>query len=439
MSHSFFHESAENPNSAEKLAVSRRALLKSAATGLAVAASSKIALAQDQKVTPPGAPPIGAEPVAPLAQPMPSLMDEAPLPPYQRVGFAIVGLGNFAINQIIPSFADCKKSKLVALVSGDADKANALASQHGLAPGNVYNYDNFDSIRDNPCDVKVVYVITPNALHRPFVERAARAGKNVMCEKPLATNSADCRAIISVCRASGVKLMVAYRAQYEPYNLEAIRVCRSGELGKIVSIVADHGRPVDPSKPSDQWRLDKQMAGGGPLPDIGIYSLNACRYLTGQEPTEISAMLYQPTDDPKFKEVEKSVVWTMRFPGNILTTCTTAYDYAETKRFRVFFEKGWLELDPATDYYQHSMKINRPVPKRGTEPGDVVEFSSVTEDVPITPKNQFALELDHMAECVLQNKAPRTPGEEGLRDVQLIETIYQAAREGRTIPVTGSR
>ena len=431
MSHPSFHEAAENSN-ANDVTVSRRALLKTAATGVAVAASSKIALAQNQKVTPSGAPAIGAEPVAPIAQPMPARMNEAPLPPYQRVGFAVVGLGNFAINQIIPSFADCRKSKLVALVSGDAAKANALASQYGLAPGSVYNYDNFDSIRDNPA-IQVVYVITPNALHRPFVERAARAGKNVMCEKPFATNSTDCRAMIGVCRASGVKLMVAYRAQYEPYNLEAIRVCRSGELGKIVSIVADHGRPVDPSKPSDQWRLDKQMAGGGPLPDIGIYSLNACRYLTGAEPTEISAMLYQPTDDPKFKEVEKSVVWTMRFPGNVLTTCTTAYDYQETKRFRVFFEKGWLELDPATDYYRHDMKINHPVPKRGTQPGDVVEYSSVTEDVPITPKNQFALELDHMAECVLQNKTPKTPGEEGLRDVQLIETIYQAAREGRTI------
>ena len=434
MSHSLFHESDENSDPSENLAVSRRTLIKTAATGIAVAASSKIAFAQNQKITPPNAPPIGAEPVAALAQPMPSLMDEAPLPPHKRVGFAIVGLGNFAINQIIPSFGECKKSKLVALVSGDANKANALASKYGLAPGSVYNYDNFDSIKNNPA-IQIVYVITPNALHRPFVERAARAGKNVMCEKPFATNSADCRAMISVCKASGVKLMVAYRAQYEPYNLEAIRVCRSGELGKMVAIVADHGRSIDPTKPSDQWRLDKQLAGGGPLPDIGIYSLNACRYLTGQEPTEISAMLYQPTDEPKFVEVEKSVAWTMRFPNNVLATCTTAYDYQETKRVRVFFEKGWLELDPATDYYQHNLKINRQVPKRGQEPGDVIEFAAVTEDVPITPKNQFALELDHMSESVLNNTTPKTPGEAGLRDVQLIETIYQAAREGRTIKI----
>ena len=434
MSHLSFHESTPDERNSPQSAFSRRQLLRGAATGIAVAASSKIALAQNQQVTPPGAPPIGAEPNRAIAQPMPSLQDEAPLPPYQRVGYAIVGLGNFALNQIIPSFGECKKSKLVALVSGDADKANRVASQHGLAPGSVYNYDNFDAIRDNPA-IQVVYVITPNSLHRPFVERAARAGKNVMCEKPFATNSADCRAMISVCRASNVKLMVAYRAQYEPYNLEAIRVCRSGELGKIVSIVADHGRPVDPTKPSDQWRLDKQIAGGGPLPDIGIYSLNACRYLTGQEPTEISAMLYQPSDNPKFKEVEQSVVWTMRFPDGVLTTCTAAYDYQETKRFRVFFEKGWLELDPATDYYQHNMKINRNVPKRGGQPGDVVEYSSVTEDVPITPKNQFVLELDHMADCVLQNRTPKTPGEEGLRDVALIEKIYQAAREGRTFKV----
>ncbi len=433
MSHSSFPDSAPD-NHALDGSFSRRQLLRGAATGIAVAASAKIALAQTPKITPPGAPAIGAEPNVAVAQPMPKLADPAPLPPAQRVGFAVVGLGDFALNEIVPSFAACQKSKLVALVSGDANKANRVAQQHGLAPGSVYNYDNFDSIRNNPA-VRVVYVITPNSLHRPFVERAARAGKNVMCEKPFATNSADCRAMISACQAANVKLMVAYRAQYEPYNLEAIRVCRSGELGKIVAISSDHGRMIDPTKPADQWRLDKQIAGGGPLPDIGIYSLNACRYLTGQEPTEISAMLYQPADDPKFKEVEQSVVWTMRFPGNILTTCTTAYDYQDTKRFRVFFEKGWLELDPATDYYRHTMKINRNVPKRGQKPGDVVEFSSVTEEVPITPKNQFALELDHMSECVLQNKTPKTPGEEGLRDVALIEKIYQAAREGRTIKV----
>ena len=431
MSHHLTHESTPDDHAPDG-SFSRRQLLRGAATGLAAAAGSKIVLAQTPKITPPNAPPIGAEPNVAKAQPMPKLADPAPLPPAQRVGFAVVGLGDFALNEIVPSFASCQQSKLVALVSGDAAKANRVAVQHGLAPGSVYNYDNFDAIKNNPA-VQVVYVITPNSLHRPFVERAARAGKNVMCEKPFATNSADCVAMINACKTANVKLMVAYRAQYEPYNLEAIRVCRSGELGKMVAISSDHGRLIDPTKPADQWRLDRQLAGGGPLPDIGIYSLNACRYLTGQEPTEISAMVYQPTDDPKFREVEQSVVWTMRFPNGVLTNCSTAYDYQDTKRFRVFFEKGWLELDPATDYYRHNMKISRPVPKRGEQTGEVVEFSSVTEDVPIAPKNQFALELDHMAECVLQNKTPKTPGEEGLRDVALIETIYRAAREGRTI------
>ena len=430
MPHPLFHES-DSPNQTLETSLSRRQLL-SAATGIAFAAASKIALAQ--KITPPDAPPIGGEPNAALAQPMPQLADPLPLPPAQRVGFAVVGLGDFALNQILPSFASCHKSKLVAVVSGDANKANRIAAQYGLAPGSVYDYRNFDAIKNNPA-VRVVYVITPNSLHRPFVERAARAGKNVMCEKPFATNSADCIAMINVCRAANVKLMVAYRAQYEPYNLEAIRICRSGELGKMVAISTDHGRPIVPSKPADQWRLDKQIAGGGPLPDIGIYSLNACRYLTGLEPTEISAMLYQPTDNPKFREVEQSVTWTMRFPNGVLANCSTAYDYQDTKRFRVFFEKGWLELDPATDYYRHEMKISHPVPKRGQQPGDVVEFESVVETVPITPKNQFALELDHMAECVLQNKTPKTPGEEGWRDVALIEAIYRAAHENRTVKV----
>lgn len=357
-------------------------------------------------------------------QPFPQVKEPLPEPPEGRVGYAVVGLGQFAVNQILPSFGASRRSKLVALVSGDPQKAARLGKHHGVPASSLYSYDTFDRLRDDPA-VQVVYVITPNSLHADLVVRAARAGKHVLCEKPLATSAADCTRMIEACRAAGRKLMTAYRAQYEPYNLEAIRLARSGELGRIVSIVADHGRTVDPKNPADAWRLQKALAGGGPLPDVGIYSLNACRYLSGEEPVEVSAMLVQPKSDPKFREVEQSVHWTMRFPSGFLASCTTSYDYQPTKRFRVLCQRGWIELDPATDYYRHRMRVER---ARAEGP-----VESVIEERPIPEKNQFALMLDHFSECIQQNKEPRTPGEEGLRDVRLIERIYEAARTGRTI------
>ncbi|RYX81974.1 Gfo/Idh/MocA family oxidoreductase [bacterium] len=412
-------------NEAENSDISRRDLIRLAGSAALVAGTASAA----------GAAPLAGVaatiPARPAGRPAPKLSEPLPRPDDGRVGFAVVGVGKLTVNQILPALVNSQKSKLVALVSGDRAKAEHVGRDYNLTTKDIYTYDTFDQIKSNP-DIKVVYVVTPNSLHKPFVDRAARARKHVLCEKPFAPNSADCRAMIATCKAAGVKLMVAYRAHYEPFNLEAIRRCRSGEYGKMIAIVADHGRPVDLQDPADQWRIKKALSGGGPLPDIGIYSLNACRYLTGQEPTEIQAMWTQPKDNPKFAEVEQSVVWTMRFPNGVLATCTTSYDYQETKRYRVLFEKGWLELDPATDYYKHNMTVERAISPRGMKvPSDVVEYNAVTEQIPISEKDQFALMMDHMSDCVLNNKTPKTPGEEGLRDIELIEAIYRAARTGQ--------
>ena len=272
--------------------------------------------------------------------------------------------------------------------------------------------------------MEVIYVITPNATHRKFVEAAAKTGKNVMCEKPMAPTVADCEAMIKAVQSAGKKLMIGYRAQYEPFNRECIRICRSGELGRIVTIVADHGRQVEPDKEkADSWRVKKDLAGGGSLVDIGIYCLNAARYLSGEEPTEISARLEQPQNDPRFKEVEATVHWTMRFPSGALANCSSSYDWLDTKRFRVQGSDGWLELDPATDYYRHRLRVGR----KGKGEENVVEEPQIKE------QSQFALMLDHMAQCVRENKTPHTPGEEGMRDVRYMTAIYEAARSGKLI------
>lgn len=358
------------------------------------------------------------KPARTAAQPAFAPSKEPSLPPQKKLGWAVVGLGDFATNQILPSFADCKKSKLVALVSGEPAKAQQIARQYGVNPKNIYNYQNYDTIRDNP-EVDVIYIILPNGMHAEYTIRGAQAGKHILCEKPMANTVEDCQAMIDACKGANRLLMIAYRAQYEPFNLAAIEMTRiKKQLGQLKVIVADHGRNVNPAKPADRWRLNKQLAGGGSLPDIGIYSLNAARYLTGEEPVEISAMMYSTPGDPRFQEVEENVNFILRFPSGVLANCTSSYGYSDVKRFRVLGDKGWLELDPATDYYKHRMRIGQ---------------KDKTEEPQIQEKNQFALEIDHLSECIMENKPPKTPGEEGLQDVRLIKTIYEAARTGQTI------
>lgn len=396
--------------------VTRRGFLQRAGTGVLAAGLAGAVVGE-----------AGAQEEAARAQgqQMPQITQPPPEPPDRRVGWAVVGLGKFAVNQILPSFGECRRSRLAALVSGSPDKARQLARQYGVPEKSVYGYDNFDALRDNP-EVQVVYVILPNALHGEYTIRAARAGKHVLCEKPMAPTVAECEQMIAACRQADRKLMIAYRAQYEPYNREAIRLCRGGELGRLKIITSDHGRIADPSDPADRWRLNRELSGGGSLPDIGIYALNATRYLTGEEPIEVSARIFSTPGDPRFREVEESVVFTLRFPSGVLASCTSSYGYAETKRIQVFGDKAALTLDPATDYYQHRLFLERRQ-KQGEQEVPVREDRSLPE------KNQFAAEMDHLSECVLENRAPRTPGEEGLQDVRIIQAIYAAARTGRPV------
>ena len=338
--------------------------------------------------------------------------------PQQKIGWAIVGLGEFATQQIIPAFAQCQSSKLVALVSGSPDKAQKIAQEHSIDSSNIYNYTNYDTIAENP-EVDIIYIILPNGLHAEYTIRGAQAGKHIMCEKPMANTPEECQSMIDACSAADRKLMIAYRAQYEPYNLAAIEIARAKkELGTLKLVVASNGRQLDPSNPADRWRMNKDLAGGGSLPDIGIYSLQAARYITGEEPVAISAMMHSPPNDPRFQEVEETVNFLLRFPSGVLANCTSSYGHPGVTRYQVFGEDGIMELDPATPYSGHRLFV-----KLGKE----------KEERQIRAQNQFALEMDHLSECVMHNKTPKTPGEEGLQDVKLIQTIYEAARTGQTI------
>lgn len=366
----------------------------------------------------------GQEATTPKPMEPPTPKPAPALPPQERVGWAILGLGKFATDQILPAFSDCRLGKPVAVISGSPAKARDLAKQYGVAESAVYGYNDWDKIRANPA-IQVVYVITPNGTHRDFTVSAAKAGKHVLCEKPLANSPSDCETMIRACRDANKLLMTAYRAQYEPFNLEAMRRCRGGELGRIVTVTSDHGRQVEPTKDrADTWRVDKKLAGGGSLVDIGIYSLQAARYLTGEEPVEVTARISSPPNDPRFREVEATVQWIMRFPSGAMASLSSSYDWEDTKRLRVQGAKGWLELDPATDYYRHRLRVgSKPKPD-----GDLV-----VEEPQIKEQNQFALMMDHFSDCVRTGRTPKTPGEEGLRDVRYIEAIYESGKTGRLL------
>jgi predicted dehydrogenase len=339
-----------------------------------------------------------------------------PEPPGRKLGWAVVGLGSLAINQILPAFAKCEKSKVVALVSGHPDKANKLALRYGVSPKAIYNYQNYDSIRDNP-EVDVIYIVLPNGMHAEYTVRGFQAGKHVLSEKPMASTPADCQSMIDAGRKANRKLMVAYRCRYEPFNQEMIRMARSQELGPLKVILCDTGFPIgDPT----QWRLKKDLAGGGSMMDIGIYSLQAARYISGQEPVELNAFIYNTPGDQRFKEVEETVTFQLRFPSGVLANCSSSYGYASQSRFRAIATDGWFELEPGQHYTGLRMRVNR---------------GNQLEEVMLPEKDHFAAEMDHMSACVLDNKEPLTPGEEGLRDLKLIMSIYDAAKTTKTVKV----
>jgi predicted dehydrogenase len=371
----------------ESEGLSRRTLLRGTA-GLGLATLGCQGLAQQSGATPP--PPTAA-------------------PQGKKAGWAILGLGGYALGQIMPNFKECQRSRLVAVISGSPDKAKKVAGDYGLDAKNVYSYENLEAIKDNP-DIDVVYVITPPGNHREFTVRSAQAGKHVCCEKPMAPTAKDCQAMIDACRKAGKLLQIGYRSRYEPHNIRAIEACRKGELGRLRSIVSDHGFNI----PNGLWRTQRKLSGGGSMMDIGIYSLNAARYLAGEEPVEVYATIHNLPNDPRFKEVEDTVHFTLRFPSGVVANCSSGYSWAGMNRYHVIGERGTLEAEPATSYGGQRLTMRR-------------------RPVEVPPGNQFAAQMDHLSACILDGGQVLTPGEDGLQDIRIIEAIYESARIGRPV------
>ncbi len=324
---------------------------------------------------------------------------------------AIMGLGSYG-TRVAEAMQSCSKAKLTGLISGTPSKIKTWQSKYGIPDKNCYNYDNFDAIKNNP-DIDAVYIITPNALHHDQVIRVAKAGKHVICEKPMALNAKEGQEMIDACKQANVQLLVGYRMHFEPKTLEIIRMRREGEFGKILFFQGLCGFTIgDPS----QWRLNRQLSGGGSLMDIGIYAINGARYMVGEEPLWVTAEETKNNPD-KFKEgVDETIQFQFGFAGGAVASCLSTYAMNNLDLFFVNGENGFAELQPSTGYGPIKGRTNK---------GELNQPHVTHQTV----------QMDEMASIILQGKKPLIPvdGDEALKDLRIIDAIYLAVKTGKKV------
>jgi predicted dehydrogenase len=334
---------------------------------------------------------------------------QSPLTSAQRpLGVALVGLGKYSTEQLGPALLETKKCRLKGIVTGSPEKAEKWRQQYAISQTNIYNYENFDAIKNNP-DIDIVYIVLPNAMHAEYAIRAAQAGKHVICEKPMAINVQECEDMIAASAKAGKLLSIGYRLHFEPYNLAMAEFGQNKTFGDVKKIIAKDGMDMEPGV----WRLNKKLAGGGPLVDVGIYCVQGAIYTSGELPVAVTAVEGKKTDLTRFSEVEESISWTMEFPSGLIAECETSYA-KEMNLLRAEAEEGWFELNPAYEYDG----------KKGRASDGPFEFPQVREQ---------ALQMDDFANCVMNNKKSKVSGEMGLRDMKILTAIYQSARTGKKV------
>ncbi len=328
----------------------------------------------------------------------------------RKVRYAVVGLGHIAQIAVIPGFRNAPNSELFALVSGDSEKLKKLGKQYSI--DHLYSYEDYGRALAN---VDAVYIALPNHLHREYAVRAAAAGVHVLCEKPMAVTAEDCEAMIAAAEQNHVKLMIAYRLHFEAGNQEAIRVAKSGKLGELRIFTSEFSQQIA----DDNVRVNEfGVQGGGPLYDMGVYCINAARYLFGAEPTEVTAVTAN-SGEQRFQHVEEMTSVVMRFPGERVASFTCSFGATDVSRYSLIGTKGVLSADPAYEYamaIKHELKIGDKRTKR-TFP----------------KRDQFAAEAVYFSDCILKDRKPEPSGIEGLADVRIVEAIYESARTKRAV------
>jgi predicted dehydrogenase len=330
----------------------------------------------------------------------------------KKLNIALCGLGRYA-GHLAEGLQEAQYCHLAGIVTGTPAKAVDWKKRYNIPDANVYNYQSFDSIAANK-NIDLVYVVLPNAMHKEFAIRAAQAGKHLIVEKPMALTAADCTEMMAACKKTGVQMAIGYRLHYEPYNMEMKRLGQEKVFGNVRLIEASLGyKTSDPT----EWRLKKAIAGGGPLMNVGIYCLQASRYITGEEPLSVTAQ-FGPVTDPKlFKEVEASITWQMAFPSGAFANCSSTYNCG-IDRLYAAADRGSFELSPAISYG----------PFKGKTSNGELSFPEI---------NQQAVQCDEIAKVLLSGgQLPsHISGEEGLKDVRIIQAIYEGAQTGRKVPL----
>ena len=326
-----------------------------------------------------------------------------------KLGIALVGLGYYSTDLLAPALQETQHSYLAGIVTGTPSKEKIWQDKYGIPKKNTYNYSNFDSIADNP-DIDIVYVVLPNSMHAEYTIRAAKAGKHIICEKPMALNAAECEAMIKACKDNNVALSIGYRMHFEPHTQEVMRIGQEQELGPVKMVCAGAGFTMsDASK--DHWKVKKNM-GGGAMMDMGVYSLQAARYVTGEEPISVTAQAFS-TRAEMFNEVEETMMFQLEFPSGAMANLHTSFgvnmNYLDAR-----CGKGWIKMDPFSAY----RNIKAHTSKAMLELPDI---------------NQQAAQMDEVALCIKEGKPMRVPGEEGLKDMKVVDAIYKSVTSGEKI------
>lgn len=332
--------------------------------------------------------------------------------PAEPLGIALVGLGNYATGQLAPALQETELCRLSGIVTGTPEKAAEWQRQYDIPDANVYNYETFDRMADNDA-IDIVYVVLPNGMHAEYTIRAAEAGKHVICEKPMGTSAEECRRMIEACERKGRKLSVGYRLHFAPHHQRVMEIGQEEVYGPVTFLQSGFAFRLEASSldaPHIQWRLNKELSGGGALMDVGIYAIQAARYVTGQEPVRVTAQAYN-TRPALFDEVHETILFQLEFPSGVVLDGSTSYK-STYNRLHGTATNGWFELEPAFSYGGlHGRTHDGPM------------------DLPNV--NQQARQMDDFAACILEDRPSRVSGEEGLRDLLVIDAIYESiATEG---------
>ena len=325
----------------------------------------------------------------------------------KKLGVALVGLGNYSTRQLAPALQHTRHCELKGIVTGTPSKAEQWKKDYNIPDSHIYNYETFDEVAENP-DIDIIYVVLPNFLHAEYTIRAAKAGKHVICEKPMAMSVEEGQRMIEACKSAGVKLQVGYRLYYEPFHLEAHRIGREQVYGKINLIESSLGFSM--ANP-DSWRLNKEMGGGGALVDLGLYAMQGARMILGEMPTHITAQGYTLQKDI-FKGIYETVTWQMHFPSGAISNHSTSYS-TYVDRMYASAERGWVELKPSFNAV-----------------GTAGQTSDGPMNFAIPPFQQIA-QMDEFAASIKNGTKSIAVGEEGMKDLRIIEAVFRATESGK--------